>query len=70
MDQKLWLWSVGLLMLFMQNMALAALKTQQLPIKEMSKETLECVKCHEKNNPGIVQEWGKSKHYGANVGCY
>ena len=33
MDQKLWLWSVGLLMLFMQNMALAALKTQQLPIK-------------------------------------
>ena len=70
MDQKLWLWSVGLLMLFMQNMALAALKTQQLPIKEMSKETQECVKCHEKNNPGIVQEWGKSKHYGANVGCY
>ena len=70
MDQKLWLWSVGLLMLFMQNMTLAALKTQQLPIKEMSKETQECVKCHEKNNPGIVQEWGKSKHYGANVGCY
>jgi hydroxylamine dehydrogenase len=70
MDQKLWLWSVGLLMLFMQNMALAALKTQQLPIKEMSKETQACVKCHEKTNPGIVQEWGKSKHYGANVGCY
>jgi len=70
MDQKLWLWSVGLLMLFMQNMALAALKTQQLPITEMSKETTECVKCHQKTNPGIVQEWGKSKHYGANVGCY
>ena len=70
MDQKLWLWSVGVLMLFMQNMTLAALKTQQMPIKEMSKETQECVKCHQKNNPGIVQEWGKSKHYGANVGCY
>jgi hydroxylamine dehydrogenase len=46
------------------------IKTQQLPIKEMSKETQACVKCHEKTNPGIVQEWGKSKHYGANVGCY
>jgi len=38
--------------------------------KEMSKETKECVKCHKKNNPGIVQQWGSSAHYGANVGCY
>jgi formate-dependent nitrite reductase cytochrome c552 subunit len=38
--------------------------------KEMSAETKECVSCHQKNNPGIVQQWGRSKHYGANVGCY
>lgn len=40
------------------------------PPKEISKETKECVTCHMKNNPGIVQQWGNSKHYGANVGCY
>ncbi|MCK4707991.1 MAG: hydroxylamine oxidoreductase [Gammaproteobacteria bacterium] len=40
------------------------------PPKEISDETKKCVKCHQKNNPGIVQQWGKSKHYGANVGCY
>jgi nitrate/TMAO reductase-like tetraheme cytochrome c subunit len=38
--------------------------------KELSQETKECAKCHQKNNPGIVQQWGQSKHYGANVGCY
>jgi hypothetical protein len=51
-------------------MAMAALSNQTLPIKEMSEETKQCVKCHQKNNPGITQEWGRSKHFGANVGCY
>ncbi len=36
----------------------------------MSEETKQCVACHKKNNPGLVQMWGASKHYGANVGCY
>lgn len=36
----------------------------------MSGETKACVKYHQKNNPGIVQQWGRSKHYGANIGCY
>ena len=40
------------------------------PPTSMSKETKECVKCHKKSNPGLVQQWGSSKHYGANVGCY
>jgi len=38
--------------------------------KVMSDETKECVACHKKNNPGLIQQWGASKHYGANVGCY
>jgi hydroxylamine dehydrogenase len=70
MDNKILLWGIGFLCLLFQSLAMAALKESPLPISEMSKETRECVKCHEKNNPGIVQEWGKSKHYGANVGCY
>jgi len=40
------------------------------PPDALSKETKECVKCHKRNNPGIVQQWGNSKHYRANVGCY
>mgnify|MGYP001827450268 CR=1 FL=1 len=55
------------LLLLTSNMAMAAVK--EAP-KEMSNETRECVKCHKKHNPGIVQQWGSSKHYGANVGCY
>jgi len=37
---------------------------------ELSEESKECVACHKKNNPGITQQWGASKHYRANVGCY
>lgn len=40
------------------------------PPKEMSAETKECITCHKKHNPGITQQWGASKHYRANVGCY
>ena len=49
------------------NTGWAAVKA---PPKEMSKETKECVACHKKDNPGITQQWGASKHYRANVGCY
>jgi hypothetical protein len=38
--------------------------------KVLSKESAVCVSCHLKENPGIYQQWGDSKHYGANVGCY
>ena len=36
----------------------------------MSKETIECMKCHKKTSPSIVQHWGDSKHYRAKVGCF
>jgi len=36
----------------------------------LSKESAECASCHREKNPGIYQQWGDSKHYGANVGCY
>jgi hydroxylamine dehydrogenase len=38
--------------------------------KELSPESRVCVKCHEEKSPGIVQQWGSSKHFRANVGCY
>jgi len=53
--------------LTISNLSFAAVKS---PPPEMSDETKQCVVCHKKNNPGITQQWGASKHYRANVGCY
>jgi len=39
-------------------------------LPEMSKETEACANCHKAENMGIYQQWGSSKHYRANVGCY
>ncbi|MBI3820420.1 MAG: hydroxylamine oxidoreductase [Planctomycetes bacterium] len=41
----------------------------QMPA-QMSVETKACLKCHQKDQPAIYQQWGNSKHYRANVGCY
>ncbi|MBF0432519.1 MAG: hydroxylamine oxidoreductase [Fibrobacteria bacterium] len=37
---------------------------------DFSKETKECLECHKDDNVGLYQQWGDSKHYSANVGCY
>lgn len=36
----------------------------------MSDKTKECLECHQADNVGLYQQWGDSKHYRANVGCY
>ncbi|MBF0175556.1 MAG: hydroxylamine oxidoreductase [Magnetococcales bacterium] len=36
----------------------------------LSKESATCVSCHTEDNRGLYQQWGRSRHYGANVGCY
>ena len=40
------------------------------PLPELSKESLECLKCHEDTDPGLIQQWGASLHYRGNVGCF
>src|SRR4030065_404316 len=37
---------------------------------ELSQATKACLECHAASSHGIYQEWGTSKHYRANVGCY
>jgi formate-dependent nitrite reductase cytochrome c552 subunit len=46
-----------------------ALTRSALP-SELSEETLECINCHIDDSRIIYQQWGRSKHYGANIGCY
>ncbi|WP_028864052.1 multiheme c-type cytochrome [Psychromonas aquimarina] len=40
------------------------------PFASLSKESQECAACHKEKNPSIYAQWGRSKHYGANVGCF
>lgn len=40
------------------------------PFKTLSDESKECASCHKAENPALYNQWGRSKHYGANVGCY
>jgi hypothetical protein len=37
---------------------------------EISQKTKDCLECHQQEIPVIKQQWGASKHYRANVGCY
>ncbi len=39
-------------------------------LKEMSAQTKACADCHKKESSALYDQWGSSKHYRANVGCY
>lgn len=39
-------------------------------LPELSRESKKCVDCHKQENVALYQQWGESKHYRANVGCY
>ncbi len=36
----------------------------------LSDESSACNECHKQQTPALVQEWGASKHYRGNVGCF
>ena len=38
--------------------------------KELSPESAKCAQCHKQDNAGLVQQWGESRHFGANIGCF
>ena len=38
--------------------------------KELSAKSRVCIDCHQDESPAIIQMWGSSKHYRANVGCF
>jgi len=39
-------------------------------LEELSAESKACIECHKKENDALYQQWGNSKHFRANVGCY
>ncbi len=38
--------------------------------RELSEQTRQCVACHKEHSPALYQQWGSSKHFRANVGCF
>jgi len=50
--------------------ATASVYAQAFGLPAMSEETKACVDCHKLENAPIYQQWGNSRHYRANVGCY
>ena len=60
-----------LLTLILVVLALATLAAaEKTTPTETTTETLECMECHAEQTAAIYQEWGASKHYRANVGCF
>ena len=58
-------------MLFVLCLFLISVTYAQTTIPtQMSDETKDCIECHNTETVGIYQEWGTSKHYRANVGCF
>jgi hypothetical protein len=47
----------------------AALAQASIPT-ELSEASRACLACHKSDQPGVYLQWGSSKHYRANVGCY
>ncbi len=70
----------ALLVLFMSCLTSTALAAPPAPAHSpavtsglptsISAETKECLGCHKDDSPAQYQQWGQSKHYRANVGCY
>ena len=50
------------------NLRTAAASPWGLP--ELSAESKACADCHKTENLAIYQQWGSSRHFRANVGCY
>jgi len=37
---------------------------------KISEQSQECIDCHKDTSPGIYQQWGYSKHFRGNIGCF
>ncbi|MCH7886070.1 MAG: hydroxylamine oxidoreductase [Planctomycetes bacterium] len=61
-------WTIAVAMACLLLSSDAAAQHTLLP--RLSETTKECIVCHQKTDPGIYQQWGESRHFRANVGCY
>ena len=41
-----------------------------LILPELSPQSIACIDCHKKESAAAVEQWGSSRHYRANIGCF
>ncbi len=54
-------------------LALAAASTASAQLfgpKEITEQSKQCIACHKEHSPALYQQWGQSKHFRGNVGCF
>ena len=68
--QKLLPWALVMALAMMFAGPANAKALMLKPFKHLSDASKECVACHKDKNPSLYNQWGRSKHFGANVGCY
>jgi cytochrome c553 len=59
-----------LLTLILALMAPPLTASAGFTLKEMSPQSRACAECHKKESSALYAQWGSSKHYRGNVGCY
>ena len=52
------------------TIAAAVVLGQVFGPRELSEESRQCAACHQDRNPALIQQWGESRHFRANVGCF
>lgn len=45
-------------------------KGQAIGLPKLSEASAKCVECHKVESRGLYQQWGESRHFRANVGCF
>src|SRR5512141_33991 len=60
----------NMLLLTVLALAWPSLAQAGFTLKEMSPQSRACAECHKKESPALYSQWGSSKHYRGNVGCY
>jgi len=43
---------------------------QAFGLRELSEPSKQCIACHREHSAGLYQQWGASKHFRANIGCF
>jgi formate-dependent nitrite reductase cytochrome c552 subunit len=62
--------SIKQLPLFVAALVAPLLAHAGFTLKEISPQSAACAACHKKESQVIYEQWGGSKHYRANVGCF
>jgi formate-dependent nitrite reductase cytochrome c552 subunit len=62
--------SIKQLPLFVAALVAPLLAQAGFTLKEISPQSAACAACHKKESQVIYEQWGGSKHYRANVGCF